>query len=131
MKKLLFTLALLISFSSFGQISIIDIDNIEKKYPTTIEVFKDDSGNIIDMEYASTYEQAYFEGDLFKSNGVFIDYYLGQFINEEYELAGPKMIRFESYNNSTDELVLQMVISFWRNGDIKDIKYICGANYSG
>ena len=106
MKKILFTLALLISFSSFGQISIIDIDNIEKKYPTTIGVFKDDSGNIIYMEYASTYEQAYFEGDLFKSNGVFIDYYLGQFINEEYELAGDEMnLEYLAGSSEDDEAV--------------------------
>ena len=73
---------------------------------------------------AFTVDVLYFEGEKFKSDGVFIDYY----VDEEDEDGGvtysaPKRVRFASYNIKTGEFSYPTVITYYRNGKIKEIDY--------
>ena len=124
MKKILFTLALLISFSSFGQSSFLDDDIIKTKYPTTLSVYLDINGAVAtDTKNAKVFEIAYFQGDFGESDALFVQYYLGEFVNDDYELAGVKSIVFEKYDENSDKLYPEMSIHYWKNGKIKDVKY--------
>ena len=123
MKNILFTLALLISFSSFGQSSFLDDDIIKTKYPTTQSAYLDINGSTTDTKNAKVLERAYFQGDFGESDAFFVQYYLGEFVNDDYELAGVKSIVFEKYDENSDQLFPEMSIHYWKNGKIKDVKY--------
>ena len=124
MKKILLTLTLLISFSSFGQTSFLDDDIIKTKYPTTQSAYFDINGNFADpLSTAKVLETAYFQGDFGESDALFVQYYLGKFVNDDYELAGVKSIVFEKYDENSDKLHPEMSIHYWKNGKIKDVKY--------
>ena len=124
MKNILFTLALVVSFSSFGQTSFLDDDIIKTKYPTTLSAYFDIDGEITtDVKNAKVLETAYFQGDFGESDALFVQYYLGKFVNDDYELAGVKSIVFEKYDENSDKLYPEMSIHYWKNGKIKDVKY--------
>ena len=123
MKNILLTLALLISFSSFGQISFLDDDIIKTKYPTTISAYLDINGSPTNTKNAKVLETVYFQGDFGESDALFVQYYLGEFVNDDYELAGVKSIVFEKYDENSDKLYPEMSIHYWKNGKIKDVKY--------
>ena len=127
MKNLLFTLALIVSFVSFGQIEILNDNLIKQKFPNEIGGVRDiDRLTRDDPNFsgAFTVDVLYFEGEKFKSDGVFIDYY----VDEEDEDGGvtysaPKRVRFASYNIKTGEFSYPTVITYYRNGKIKEIEY--------
>ena len=62
MKSILLTLALLVSFSSFVQVSFLDDNIIRTKYPTTQSACLDINGNLADpLSTAKVLERAYFQ----------------------------------------------------------------------
>ena len=127
MKKLLFTILMILPFIGVGQITILNDDLIEEKFPNKIGAFLDvDRLRSNDPNYSgpSTFEYMYFEGTEFKSNGVFIEYYLGEIASDGYpSLDSPKKIRFASYNSTNGDYSYPTVITYYRNGKIKETKY--------
>ena len=54
----------------------------------------------------------------------FIEYYLGEKeSNGNYSLDSPKKIRFASYNSANGDYSYPTVITYYRNGKIKEIDY--------
>jgi len=127
MKKLLFIISMMLPFIGIGQITILNDDLIEEKFPNKIGAFLDvDRLTSNDPNYSgpSTFEYCYFEGIEFKSNGVFIEYYLGEKESDgNYSLDSPKKIRFASYNSANGDYSYPTVITYYRNGKIKEIDY--------
>jgi hypothetical protein len=127
MKKLLFTILMILPFVGIGQTIILNDDLIEEKFPNQIGVALDVDGLTSDEpNYSgpSTFEICYFEGIEFESNGVFIEYYLGETESDEnYSLDSPKTIRFASYNSANGDYSYPTVITYYRNGKIKEIDY--------
>ena len=124
MKSILLTLALLVSFSSFVQVSFLDDNIIRTKYPTTQSACLDINGNLADpLSTAKVLERAYFQWDFGESDAIFIQYYLGELINNDYNLTGIKSIVFEKYDENSERLNPEISIHYWKNGKIKDVKY--------
>jgi len=123
MKNIIYTLALLVSFSSFGQVSFLDENIIKTKYPTTMSAYLDVNGKTTDIKNARVLETAYFQGDFGESDAFFVQYYLGEFVNNDYKLAGVKSIIFEKYDENSDRLYPVMSIYYWKNGKIRDVKH--------
>ncbi len=127
MKKLLFIISMMLPFIGIGQITILNDNLIKQKFPNEIAGVRDiDRLTRDDPNFsgAFTVDVLYFEGEEFKSNGVFIDYY----VDEEDEDGGvsysaPKRVRFASYNIKTGEFSYPTVITYYRNGKIKEIEY--------
>ena len=126
MKKLLFIILLISPFIGIGQITILNDDLIEEKFPNKIGVLDVDRLTSNDPNYSgpSTFEYCYFEGIEFKSNGVFVEYYLGEKGGDgNYSLDSAKKIRFASYNSENGGYSYPTVITYFRNGKIKEIDY--------
>ena len=124
MKKTIIYFALLVSYTSFGQISFLDDNIIRTKYPTIQSAYLDINGNLADpLSTAKVLESAYFQGDFGESDAIFIQYYLGELINNDYTLTGIKSIVFEKYDENSDRLNPEISIHYWKNGKIKDVKY--------
>lgn len=125
MKKLLFTLALLISFSSFGQ-NILDTENIHKAYPNMTYGIHDENGL---MEHEEGYlgpdhlTELRFKGKLYESDFVELEYEIESVDNDGNEkVSHLREIIFRKYvpNKYGPR---QLRISFYRNGDIKGVFY--------
>ena len=118
---------MMLPFIGIGQITILNDNLIKQKFPNEIAGVRDiDRLTRDDPNFsgAFTVDVLYFEGEEFKSNGVFIDYY----VDEEDEDGGvsysaPKRVRFASYNIKTGEFSYPTVITYYRNGKIKEIEY--------
>ena len=127
MKKLLFIISMMLPFIGIGQITILNDNLIKQEFPNEIAGVRDiDRLTRDDPNFsgAFTVDVLYFEGEEFKSNGVFIDYY----VDEEDEdgvvsYSAPKRVRFASYNIKTGEFSYPTVITYYRNGKIKEIEY--------
>lgn len=92
MKNIFYTLALLVCFSSFGQITILTDNMIYEKYPEGIASYYDKDGNSLfegaanwenisdfinhpDFNKIDYYSEINFEGELLNSNAVIHKYY--------------------------------------------------------
>ena len=126
MKITLFTLALLISFVSFGQIDILNTLSIEEKYPNKIGAYLDiDRLTSNDPNYsgAATFEYVYWEkGDLGEQDIISIEYYLGDKDEDGYHrIISPRSVSFRKFTN--DGYDTKTTITYYRTGKIKEIKY--------
>ena len=138
MKNILFTLALLISFSSFGQITILDGSHLYDKFPNGMVGYMDIDGDLLfdgkatesnitefinhsDFSEISYYSWMSFEGSLLASNSVHIAYYC-----DEYGTPiSVKEIFFKEYDEGCDCGVLVGThIKYRRDGKIKSIDHI-------
>ena len=126
MKKILFTLALLISLSSFGQIEILNDLLIEEKYPNKIGAYLDIDGlTSYDPNFsgAATFEYVYWmQGELGEQDTINVEYYLGdKDENGNHRIVSPRSVRFQQWTNVGYDIKTE--ITFYRNGKIKEIKY--------
>tara|TARA_B100002052_G_C15498388_1_gene426039 strand:+ start:93 stop:512 length:420 start_codon:yes stop_codon:yes gene_type:complete len=138
MKSILFTLALLISFNSFGQISILDGNQIYDKFPNGLVGYRDIDGDLLfdgeasedninefknhsDFSEISYYDWMAFEGKLFESNSVHIQYYCDE---DGYPIS-MKQIFFKKYDEECDcGIQVGTMIKYRRDGTIKSIDHI-------
>ena len=125
MKNILFTLALLVSLSSFGQ-NILDTENIHKTYPNMIYEIHDENG-LMDHEDGylgpDHYKEMRFKGKLFESDFVELEYEIESVDkNGNEKISHLREITFRKYvpNQYGPR---QLGISFYRNGDIKGVIY--------
>ena len=125
MKNILFTLALLVSFSSFGQ-NILDTENIHKTYPNMIYGIHDENG-------VMAHEDGYLGPDHltemrykaipFESDFVELEYEIESVDKDGNEkLSHLREITFRKYVPNKNG-PRQLGISFYRNGDIKSVIY--------
>ena len=125
MKNILFTLALLVCFNSFGQ-NILDTENIHKAYPNMIAGIHHENGL---MEQQDGYLgpdhliELRFKGKLFESDFVELEYEIESVDkNGNEKISHLREITFRKYvPNKYDPP--QLKISFYRNGDIKGVIY--------
>ena len=125
MKNLLFTLALLVSFSSFGQ-NILDTENIHKAYPNMIYEVHDENGL---MDHEDGYlgpdhlTEMRFKGKSFESDFVELDYEIESVDKDgNSTISHLREITFRKYVPNKNG-PRQLGISFYRNGDIKSVIY--------
>ena len=137
MKKILFTLALLISFSSFGQISILDSKKIIDKFPNGVVAYMDIDGNYlfddkatednisefknhIDFSKISYYDVMSFEGGFLSSNSVHLQYYC----DKDGKPSSIKQFFFKEYDEESKQgFLVGTEITYSRNGTIKSINH--------
>ena len=132
MKKLLFTLALLISFNSFTQENILTIDQMISEYPNYIVGYHNSDGEILfdgevnsgniddnrnhpDFNNISYEGWLMFEGDYFESAGAIVKFYC----DENGYPTSVKEIIFKDEQG----YIVGTEISYWKNGKIKSLKH--------
>ncbi|MDC1535090.1 hypothetical protein N8383_02420 [Flavobacteriaceae bacterium] len=137
LKNLLFTLALLVSFSSFGQISILDGDKLYDKFPNALVGYMDIDGDLlfdgeaheenisefknhIDFGEISYYDWMSFEGERLYSNSVHIQYYC----DKDGNPISIKQIFFKEFDEESKKgFWVGTSINYRRNGTIKSINH--------
>jgi hypothetical protein len=139
MKKILFTVYLLISCCSYSQ-SIIDLEQVEQKFPNGVGGYFSEEGKLLfggsgfdsssaEVNKVSFYKGDYFEGDLFSSNSIQIKWYC----DSDGELLGYKSIGFLEYDKNASNpnrksgkgnfFRVGTNIEFWKSGRIKEITH--------
>jgi len=125
MKKILFTLALFVSFSSFGQ-TILDFEMIDKAYPNMIYGIHDENGTMqqddgyLGPDHITEFR---FKGKTFESDFIELEFDIKSLDKDGNPIPGIlRHIEFRKYVPGKNG-VRELRISFYSNGDIKGVTY--------
>tara|TARA_B110000967_G_scaffold151645_1_gene155735 strand:- start:536 stop:916 length:381 start_codon:yes stop_codon:yes gene_type:complete len=126
MKKLLFTILMIMPFIGIAQIDILNDLLIEEKYPNKLGAYLDiDRLTSDDPNFsgAASFEYVYWgQGELGESDIITVEYYLGDKDEDgNHRIVSPRSVRFRLKKN--DGYETKTKITFYRNGKIKEIKY--------
>ena len=135
MKKLFYTLALLISFSSFGQISLLNNEVLYETYPNILVAYYDINGDLLfdnratsenisefinhqDFNKIYLYSEMCFVGDYLLSDAVLLDYYC----DDKGNPISIKKIRFKCHSETENTgLLTGTEIHYSRDGKITEL----------
>lgn len=139
MKNILYysILFIILTTKSFGQISILDGDKLYDKFPNGLVGYMDLDGDLlfdgeasednisefknhIDFGEISYYDWMSFEGEIFSSNSVHIQYYCDKDGNPN----SIKQIFFKEFDKESQQgFMVGTMIKYRRNGTIKSINH--------